>query len=403
MYFSRVYRTTPFEVLGDLAARCITGFIVLGVSPALSAPALAFQIGALGPKLESRLTKEPEPALLRAASRLGRLLKMPVHEEITQIGFDCPVDLSTIADDMACSSSDAGFAEAFVIYGVRWNDLPPFRLSLGQGSRCKKFGFLDAPACNPDQTVRFSTQPDCWLCLFKEAKSVARTKTISGCARGEEFVQGTLMTRSHFGDLQFLHAMANAEGVPPQITRSKVLDWAQFGWRVFDGDFGPDTALKTIDIPTIQEHFGCTDWTVSDIYVLGNKDVMNRRLPDIAFGSVVHMVQDSFAQGHVEREPARLSETCATDTLIPGFGGIVEFHAYGQQDGGKHDARDAREAMIEVATSTADVVQATRHLFTYWNQNANWKRVEPYFQCVFSLSESSRPSTAGADFVQDAW
>lgn len=33
------------------------------------------------------------------------------------------------------------------------------------------------------------------------------------------------MTRSHYGDLQFLHAMASEEGIHPGATRAKILDW----------------------------------------------------------------------------------------------------------------------------------------------------------------------------------
>lgn len=144
-------------------------------------PANAFQIAPMGPRLEAKLTNESESSLARAAGRLGVLLKRPVHEEITQIAFDCPVDLLAILDDDSCASSDAGFAHAFIMHGVRWNDVPPFRLSPGQGSKCKKFGLINAPACNVEQTVRFSTQPDCWLCLFFEAEKLAATMRITGC------------------------------------------------------------------------------------------------------------------------------------------------------------------------------------------------------------------------------
>ena len=40
----------------------------------------------------------------------------------------------------------------YVIYGVRWNDLPPFRLLSGEGQQCKTL-ITRAPACRIDQTV----------------------------------------------------------------------------------------------------------------------------------------------------------------------------------------------------------------------------------------------------------
>jgi hypothetical protein len=380
-----------------MQAACV---IALSVAVCAWSYASAYQIGPVGAKLEARLTNETESSLIQAARRLGRVLKYPVHEEITQIGFDCPVDLANLQDDAACSSSDSGFATPFVIYGVRWNDMPPFRLNPGQGAKCKRYGIVGPPACNAEQTIRFSTQPDCWLCLFLEAEKIAQTKRITSCEQGDAFVQGTLMTRSHFGDLQFLHSMANTEGIAADVTQGKILDWVQFAWRVFDGDFGPETILKQVDIPTIREHFGCSNWTVSDIYVLGAKDVLNRRLPDIAFGSVVHTVQDSFAAGHVERELPALNEYCK-EPPIPKPGPIVEFHAYAQQDPRKHDLQDSRDALVAVASGHGGAIDVTKQLFEYWNSNAKWKDIRPFFECVFELSKDHRPSSAGDDFSRN--
>lgn len=361
----------------------------------------AFQIGTLGPKLEARLTNEPDSSLLRAAGRLGKILKLPVHEEITKIGFDCPADLGNLGEDRACAGDDSEWAGSFVLYGVRWNDLPPFALAAGQGKGCKKFGFLDTPACRTDQTVRFSTQPDCWLCLFFDAEKTTLTKRISGCEKGANIVQGTLMTRSHFGDLQFLHAMADREDVPAKDTQAKLLDWAQFTWKIFDGEITPETTLKSVAIPTIQSHFGCTEWTVSDIFILGAKPALNKRIADIAFGSIAHTLQDSFAEGHAEREPAELNATCSPELSVPKPGAIVEFHAYGQQDGKKHDARDARDALVEGTSTRGGVIDAMRQMFSFYYDNANWSTVEPFFKCVFAISSGARDSSAGADYRRD--
>jgi hypothetical protein len=358
----------------------------------------AFQIGPLGSALEARLTNESESTRLRAAKRLGRRIKWPVHEEITQIAFDCPANFDDLARDTECAGSDLPYADAFVMHGIRWNDVPPFALTSGQGSRCRKFLTISTPACRTDQTVRFSTQPDCWLCLFDDAEEIAQSKRITGCQRGEGFVQGNLMTRSHFGDLQFLHAMADATGVPAEITHSKILDWVEFAWRVVTGEVKSEQMLAEIDLPTIKEHFGCSGWSVSDLYVLGAKPTLNRRISNIAFGSVVHTVQDSFASGHVQREIAPLDSSCPGSGLSVSPGAIVEFHAYGPQDGKKHDSADERRAMVEVANSAAGVVAVTRQLFELWNENATWSEAKPFFDCVFALSPNATPSSAGKDF-----
>ena len=375
----------------------ILQLVALAVLSQSSAEVHAFQIGVLGTRLESRLTREPDSSLARVAGYLGVLIKRPVHEEITQIAFDCPANVNALETDEACADPNIGYADPFILYGVRWNDLPPFRLNPDQGATCRKFGLRDLPACNVSQTVRFSTQPDCWVCLFRDAQKVAKSKNITGCAKGPSYVPGTLMTRSHFGDLQFLHAMANAEGVGPAETRGKVMDWLKFAWMVFEGRLSPETPLKTIEIPTIREHFGCSEWTISDLYVLGQKDTLTKRLRDVAFGSVVHTIQDSFAEGHVERESAPLGEVCPGGARRPGR--IVEFHAYARQDATKHDQYDTRHAMARAAaTAESDAIEMTRQLFRFWHQNSSWADVQPFLECVFELSRYSRASSSGAQF-----
>jgi hypothetical protein len=359
----------------------------------------AFQLAPLGHQSEKRLTNEFPPRIVEIAGRVGVIVKAPVHEEITQIGFGCPLELNSFETDKYCATANEGSAPAYVIYGVRWNDLPPFRLAEGQGKSCKKFGFLDQPACNVQQTIRLSTQPDCWYCIFKDAALRATKKKITGCQRGTEYEVGNLMTRSHFGDLQFLHSMASEENTAPKDTRNKILDWLQFAWRVFDKDIKATTPLKTIDIPAIQEHFGCTDWTVADIYILGRTDFLLPKIDLLAFGSALHTVQDSFAAGHTEREPAGLTDFCSSVPGTPHPGRIVEFHSYAAQDSHKHDAEDSRDALTSSGGARwPDAVEATRRLADFYNDNVPWEKARPYLECLFELSDRARSSSPGDAF-----
>lgn len=357
--------------------------------------AIAFQLAPMGSAFEARLTNETSSSLANVAGRLGVLLKGPVHEEITQLAFDCPADQTGLADDTSCSGADKPFANAFVIYGVRWNDVPPFQLSPEEGN-CTYFG----KSCRLDQTIRFSTQPVCWYCLFKDAEQKSQTRQITGCRKGENTVRGNVMTRSHFGDLQFLHGMASEENTAPQATRASVLGWLEFAWKVSSNEVKPGQFLREIDIPTINEHFGCTQWRVSDLYLLGRQDDKSgllRNLRDIAFGSVLHTVQDSFAAGHASREVRTGGDMCA-DTGIERPPRVLEFHTYGAQDGALHDDGDSRTAMT--VGSSADrwplAVEATRNLASY--KGRKWDEVSPYMQCLFDLSPDARRSSPGKEF-----
>ncbi|MES2631569.1 MAG: hypothetical protein V4669_01285 [Pseudomonadota bacterium] len=362
--------------------------------------ATAFQLAPMGSRFEARLTNETPNWLAAVAGKVGVLLKEPVHEEITQLAYGCPIDPSGLPTDKGCMGGDHGFANHFVIYGVRWNDLPPFMLQPGEGARCKKVLNPLANACNVGQTVRFSTQPDCWYCLFKEAQEKAARVKITGCQKGLGHSRGNLMTRSHFGDLQFLHAMANEEAVPPEVTRQKIIEWAEFTWKIAEGKIKPGTQLRTINIPVIQEHFGCSEWTVADIYILGRNPQLLPYVQQIAFGSLLHTVQDSFAAGHAQREESAPGGICpASDFPHPPR--LIEFHGYAQQDGHAHDRQDAREALVGNGSSDwPAAVAATRHLVTLRDAGLSWEQVKPAVECLFALVPEARPSGPGEMFTR---
>lgn len=132
-----------------------------------------------------------------------------------------------------------------------------------------------------------------------------------------------LIARSHFGDLQFFHGMASANNELPAATKRKMLTWARFLVDVAAGRISPNTKIK--DISAISGLFPANaEWTVKKLFVFETaSDIQARQR---AVGVLFHLIQDSFAHGHVQRDPA-------TDA-------IQEFHAYGDQDEDKHGDYD---------------------------------------------------------------
>jgi hypothetical protein len=364
--------------------------------------ASAFQIGPLGTDHEARLTNEKEWVLDGVANKLGVLIKVPVHEEITHLGRGCEAVLGSLQSDTFCSGRNVGVASPFVIYGVRWNDLPPFKLEADQGN-CS---YLGVNTCRTDQTIRFATQPVCWYCLFADAKKKAAKYRITGCDRSKGTLHGNVMTRSHFGDLQFLHAMASEEHTDPAVTREKILNWTEFAWKVSSKEIEHNTFLNTIDIPAIKEHFGCSGWRVSDLYLLGRQDGKTgliQQIRDIAFGSVLHTVQDSFAVAHATREKGRSSDMCfGTRYAQPPR--VLEFHTYAAQDGDRHDEGDTRDAMAAGVTRDRwpEAVEVTSNLFDLQREGARWAQAKSYLECVFALGSGARPSSPGDGFRRES-
>ena len=362
----------------------------------------AFQIAPTGSSFESQLTKESDSNLYLIAGKVGVLLKEPVHEEITRLAYDCPVD-GNLQDNKSCADAKE-FLYPFIQYGVRWNDLPPFRLNTEQ-AKCK---YLGINSCKPE-TVRFSTQPACWYCLFADSQKKAKEAKISLCEKGPKVMRGNLMTRSHFGDLQFLHAMATEPGEAPELTQQKILGWLEFAWRVSIGEYTVNTYIKDIPIPALKPHFGCSGWRVADMYILGRQiggkpgENLTPHIKDIAFGSILHTVQDSFAGGHTQRDStAELNQCQGLESFkVPR---IKEFHSYAAQDGTKHDEHDSRDAMVKGSSKDfwPYAVEASRQLVKLRSDNNRlpWSEVKNLMQCLFQLAPDPNPASAGEGFAR---
>ena len=137
----------------------------------------------------------------------------------------------------------------------------------------------------------------------------------------------SLLARTHFGDLQFLHAMAAQDGEMPQATRDAIMRWAAFVWKVARGEYPADTRLRTVTADGIAALRLMDDSaTLAELFQLNGP----ARLRDRALGSLLHTIQDSFASGHAAREK-----------LPTGRKGAVRmFFSYAHQDHAAHDSFD---------------------------------------------------------------
>jgi hypothetical protein len=283
--------------------------IVIG-SVGVLLPLLASSLSPRGTKYEQRVAKQYNNWFQRTVSRLGRGVlhfREPVHEEITNRIYGCEEEQKVCGDP-----EQPEFAGPFIIAGVRWNDDPPFQLEAGEGQHTD---------CKTTETIRFTTQPVCWVQLFEDAKHRAASGDVP-----DAYNHAPLLGRSHFGDLQFLHAMASQDGETAAETQKRVLMWAEFTWKVAIGEYGLDTHLADVKVTGFDDFFGNSGKTVQDLFTVGNS-ALRPHITDVAFGSVLHTVEDSFAKGHVQREQNPVATTCAALPQLPAPARIIEFHS----------------------------------------------------------------------------
>lgn len=323
------------------------------------------------------------------------LFANPVHEEIAQRAYLCDAD---IEDGARCIDLQQEYAGPYIVAGARWNDDPPFRLSQREA---KKLG------CDTRYTIRFTTQVVCWTKLFKLGERRAARGRILGPANAN------LMWRSHLGDLQFLHAMASKDGEAAASTQEQILMWLELMWKIGTGDFRISQALRDLPVAGLSRYFGTSGWTIQDLLALGIP-ALRAHIAEVAFGSLVHTVGDSFAAGHVSRMRPEAGRTCAG---TPGFhapGRITEFHAYNRQDHKKHGDADSRAAFVEHVKAyraafmnaglpedeIPHVIGILRNLKSLmFEQRARWEEVRPYFLCIFDIEDPGKSSSPGEDFA----
>lgn len=356
--------------------------IILAVAIALTTTvANSFQLSPNGTIAEKEMARKEGvkyKAVIPIMDSTMHKFADPAHEALTQRSFGCDGDWRD------CDNPDLENAGPYIIAGVRWNDDPVFMVAASDER---------IQSCNPKHTVSFITQTKCWIDSFKNAERKAQADSARYIGKGN------YMNRSHFGDLQFLHAMASQDGESADQTKQNIMMWAEFTWGVVEGKYKLNTYLSDIEIPGWDQHF-TNDHTVQDLFTVG-RPWLRPHIKEMALGSLLHLVQDSFAAGHVNRRDAISGDQCTTNKY-PTYGRIKEFHSYSKQDHSKHKDEDASSvARVTMMKNDPDMVDAGKRLRGYFADQKSWEEVQPYLsECVFALNRVTSPASAGTDFMK---
>jgi WXG100 family type VII secretion target len=228
--------------------------------------------------------------------------------------------------------------------------------------------------------------------LFDDPKSTENYS--SGAKWYEEFDKderndpAALIARSHYGDLQYFHGMAPVDNQDPQMTKDNMLNWSRFLTDVSTGRIDPDT--RVADVPLTKELFPAHGGnTLKELFAYeGATDLEARQR---AAGALNHMIQDSYAAGHVDRNPLT--------------GAITQFHSYGSQDSHLHGQQDEWGE----GRTLADRFQGTHGAQSAYDESARvlvmldkgvpTDTVVRYLdQRVFQLDPAVQPSGPGDQF-----
>lgn len=308
------------------------------------------------------------------------IMKSPVHESITLAALECRADRGSEYD---CVTIDAVREHRILLYGVRWPDDPPFLLNTKSPPRLK--------GCDAGVALRSTSQPLCWWGLFQDAGVKAKTKSN---AKAPAFGPGDyLLYRSHYGDLQFMHAMGAYDGETAGETVDRMKMWAEFLWGVASGTTPTGVFIRDLGHPELARYFP-GDITTMNLFATGIVEV-RKDLDKVAMGALLHMVQDSFSQAHAERGQETGAQCGNTGFDKPGR--IERFRSYAKQSSALHDEADTPDALslhtMQISPSAVDV---SRAFLTMWNEKRSWVEAGAFFDCVFEPRDRLVEADAGS-------
>jgi hypothetical protein len=227
-----------------------------------------------------------------------------------------------------------------IIFGIWWNDDPLMFLQ-GQGNDFRK-GVMNLRQ------------------VFAEK---SRAQYAGGIAHCQVAAGDHLARWSHFGALQHLHFMTPLSAARTRQervadTRERALVWIEFAYAVATGDIAPDAALthedeQRLSLPPLAKNLCLQDAANGKVRSLftriGPRDhhhieARNEQTPDVALGSILHVLQDSFSPSH----------TCRVERVVDGVRKALlrDVYNYNEQNHEVHAALDGYPAwLLQYASS----------------------------------------------------
>lgn len=294
-------------------------------------------------------------------------VKEPVHEIMTVLAYDCHQDPSKCAGkEVAWKRTNLKQKLGRLLDGVEWNDDPTLKLH----------GGLSAVK---------------WAVFMGDADKIARCRRLARPGQTCKAIDASydLLYRSHYGDLQFVHAMASTPDEPADVTRAKVLLWAEYTYKLAIGVIAPDRPLSEIAEVDVDAYLQRGSWTSRLLFTRDKPDMRNDT-PKVALGSLLHMVQDSFSDAHAHRQ-------LSCNKLAIRKGAIEEFHIYSLQAAAEHAKADVMPDWLAAsALGEGNPVTASAWLIRFALEGKAWEEVRGWLtDNVFALSNQARPSGPG--------
>lgn len=189
---------------------------------------------------------------------------------------------------------------------------------------------------------------------------------------------------SHFGSYQFLHAMGTADATP-ELIRRKIILYASRCWKIASDsnsfeNFKKEYAIVSAQLKNPVEGFKYSpeQILVKEAIELFPEEVLffhaknQMQFQYRALGSLLHIIQDSYAKGHTVRVGWE------TDNA----GKILYFQNYSEQDSGEHSKHDnvkkgdiVLENIVARIPGSGAAYQRTKQILEMYKNQCPWTTV----------------------------
>ncbi len=372
-------------------------------------PALAFKMGATNEYegLERDINLD-RPWFL-SNEQIKSILKKsffgdPIHEDMTTASKKMATDLPK---ELSCGS-EAVDIENFL--------QPPSEALLGNSICCDKTA--DSSVCTFINDIRYKPFRDELPPLISGSRwnddachMTSRPKSRIGWAGWMVDTRydrsSNLNYMSHFHDYQFLHAMASRAFKEDNLylestteTQHKIITWAEFAFRVAEGTIPADAPLNTVHAHlednrkrTFKLLFsGFSPRITVGQFFAGTTEFNAQHVRQIAAGSLLHTLQDSFSASHVERvndHAPRLKER----------GKVIRFldyqqqaqHLHGEADKRPEDATSASPEDFHPVSMGARLIACAAKQA---NTKSNWPKAKALMLEVLDINPANRATRA---------
>lgn len=230
-----------------------------------------------------------------------------------------------------------------------------------------------------------------------------------------------MIRRSHYGDLQFLHAMGSSLDEEPAETLRKLLTWFEVLYKLACGNQGVS------DTDKLKQNLG--EWfnsktsptdeaTLRELILASTPNYNQTNIQRRALGICLHMIADSYAVGHTQRRlknpDSYLGRNSAGYMVFKAgmwgdWGAVLNFHCYDGQNSDHHSFYDGLEGASLPVPKDLDsfnsviggrnAIDASKQIINFWAEATKWEDgVETYLKMqVFAIDPKATPSNSQVD------